>query len=160
MTIIFKTRDGRTVETTDKNVLIAAAKNGEISPDTVVTIDGAGINAGRIKELVFGDPPPAAPANPPKPEPAPAPKPAEKKNADLLPKPIRAAFDWLTNAGVLLWWLAAFVWVLAGCAFMANDLVGAATSSFVAAGCCVYNAFFLTNILKILEYIAVNVTKK
>ena len=65
MTIIFKTRDGRIVETTDKNVLIAAAKKGEIGPDTVVTIDGAGINAGRIKELVFGDPPPAAPVNPP-----------------------------------------------------------------------------------------------
>ena len=93
MTIIFKTRDGRTVETTDKKVLIAAAKNGEIGPDTVVTIDGAGINAGRIKELVFGDPPPAAPVNPPKPTaPAPAPKPAEKGNADPLPKPVRAAF--------------------------------------------------------------------
>lgn len=159
MTIIFKTRDGRTVETTDKNVLIAAAKNGEIVPDTVVTIDGAGINAGRIKELVFGAPAPAP--EPPKPAtPAPAPKPAEKKNAEPLPKPIRAAFEWLTNAGVLLWWLAAFIWVLAGCAFMANDFIGVAVSSFVAAGCCIYNAFFLTNILKILEYIAVNVTKK
>lgn len=71
MTIIFKTSDGRTVETTDKNVLISAAKNGEIGPDTVVTIDGAGINAGRIKELVFGSPAPAPeppkPATPPKP---------------------------------------------------------------------------------------------
>jgi hypothetical protein len=156
MTIIFKTRDGRTVETTDKKVLIAAAKNGEISPDTVITIDGAGINAGRIKELVFGAPAPA-----PKPDPTPAPAPAKKAPAaDPLPKPIRAAFDWLTNAGVLLWWLAAFIWVLAGCAFLANDFVGVAVSSFVAAGCCIYNAFFLSNILKILEYIAVNVTKK
>jgi hypothetical protein len=155
MTIIFKTRDGRTVETTDKKVLIAAAKNGEIGPDAVISIDGAGINAGRIKELVFGAPAPA-----PKPDPTPAPAPAPSTTADPLPKPVRAAFDWLTNAGVLLWWLAAFVWVLAGCAFMANDFIGVAVSSFVAAGCCIYNAFFLTNILKILEYIAVNVTEK
>ena len=78
MTIIFKTRDGRTVETTDKNVLFAAAKNGEIGPDTVVTIDGAGIEARRIKGLVFGAPAPAP--EPPKPTPpAPAPKPAEKE---------------------------------------------------------------------------------
>lgn len=83
MTIIFKTRDGRTVETTDKDVLIAAAKNGEIGPDTVVTIDGAGIDAGRIKELVFGDPPPAAPVNPPKPEPAPSPKPEPTRPGKL-----------------------------------------------------------------------------
>lgn len=160
MTIIFKTRDGRTVETTDKNVLIAAAKSGEIGPDTVVTIDGAGINAGRIKELVFGAP---APAPKPAPIPAPAPAPSTAKKAtvaDPLPKPVRAAFDWLTNAGVLLWWLAAFIWVLAGCAFLSNDVIGVAVSSFVVAGCCIYNAFFLSNILKILEYIAVNVTKK
>lgn len=159
MIILFTKLNGEHVNTTDKNVLIEAAKNGEITPDTVVTIDGMGIEARRIKGLVFGTPAPAP--EPPKPAgPAPAPKPAEKKNADPLPKPIRAAFEWLTNAGVLLWWLAAFVWVLAGCAFMANDFIGVAVSSFVAAGCCIYNAFFLANILKILEYIAVNVTKK
>ena len=160
MTIIFKTRDGRTVETTDKNVLITAAKNGEIGPDTVLTIDGEGVNAGRIKELVFGAP---APAPEPTPIPAPAPAPSTAKKApaaDPLPKPIREAFGWLTTMGVLLWWLATFVWVLAGCAFFANDVIGVAVSSLVAAGCCIYNAFFLSNILKILEYIAVNVTKK
>lgn len=158
MTIKFTTTDGRTVETTDKNVLITAAKNGEIGPDTVVTIDGAGINAGRIKELVFGAP---APAPKLAPAPAPAPSTAKKTTAsDPLPKTVHAAFEWLTNAGVLLWWFAAFIWVLAGCAFLANDFIGMAVSSFVAAGCCVYNAFFLANILKILEHIAVNVTKK
>lgn len=160
MTIIFKTRDGKHVDTTDKNVLIEAAKNGEITPDTVVTIDGMGIEARRIKGLVFGTP---APAPEPTPIPAPAPAPSTAKNAtaaDPLPKPVRAAFEWLTNAGVLLWWLTAFIWGLAGCAFLANDVIGMAISSFVAAGCCIYNAFFLANILKILEYIAVNVTKK
>ena len=159
MIILFTKLNGEHVNTTDKNVLIEAAKNGEINPDTVVTIDGMGIEARRIKGLVFGAPAPAP--EPPKPAtPAPAPKPAEKENADPLPKPVRAAFEWLANTSVLLWGLAAFVCVLAGCAFLSNDVIGAAVSSFVVAGCCIYNALFFANILKILEYIAVNVTKK
>lgn len=160
MTIIFKTRDGKHVDTTDKNVLIEAAKNGEITPDTVVTIDGMGIEARRIKGLVFGAP---APAPEPAPIPAPAPAPSTAKKAtaaDPLPKPVCEAFDSLGFWGVFPWGIAAVVWVLAGCGFLSNDVTGLAVSSFVAAGCCVYNVFFLANILKILKYIAVNVTKK
>lgn len=91
MTIIFKTRDGRTVETTDKNILIAAAKNGEIGPDTVVTIDGAGINAGRIRELVFGAPKPVAPVTPPEPAES-APKTEKAPEPAKLPSAVVSAF--------------------------------------------------------------------
>ena len=163
MIILFTKLNGEHVDTTDKNVLIEAAKNGEIGPDTVVTVDGMGIEAARIKGLVFGAPAPAPePPKPaaPAPKPAPGPKPAGKENADPLPKSVRAAFDWLTNAGVMLWWFAAFIWVLVGGGFLSNDVIGAAIAAFVASAGCIYNAFFLSSVLKILEHIAVNVTKK
>lgn len=159
MTIIFKTRDGRTVETTDKNVLIAAAKNGEIGPDTVVTIDGAGINAGRIKELVFGAPAPAP--EPPKPTaPAPAPKPAEKENADPLPKSVRAAIDGLSVISVYPWVLAGGIFILVAMLLFSNDNVGGGLAFGGAAVSCVLNARVAAWFLTILEYVAVNVTKK
>lgn len=159
MTIIFKTRDGRTVETTDKKVLIAAAKNGEIGPDTVITIDGAGINAGRIKELVFGAPAPAP--EPPKPTaPAPAPKPAEEENADPLPKSVRAAIDGLSVISVYPWVLAGGIFILVAMLLFSNDNVGGGLAFGGAAVSCALNARVAAWFLTILEYIAVNVTKK
>ena len=153
MTIIFKTRDGRTVETTDKNVLIAAAKNGEIGPDTVVTIDGAGINAGRIKELVFGDPPPVAPVNPPKPEPAPSPKPEPTRPGEL-PKEVAGAFSGLSGlayiSGVLL--LIAGLPAI-GLGLESENIASIVTGAIVSVGG-VVQIIAVGWMLTILEYIA------
>lgn len=153
MTIIFKTRDGRTVETTDKNVLIAAAKNGEITPDTVVTIDGAGINAGRIKELVFGDPPPATPVNPPKPEPAPSPKP-EPTQPGKLPDAVANAFSGLSGlayiSGVLL--LIAGLPAI-GLGLESGNIISIVTGAIVSAGG-MAQIIAVSWMLTILEYIA------
>ena len=160
MTIIFKTRDGRTVETTDKNVLIAAAKNGEIGPDTVLTIDGEGVNAGRIKELVFGAPAPA-PKPAPAPAPAPAPSTAEKTTAsDPLPKPVRAAFEWLGFGAVCPWGFAAVIWIFVAMYWFSEGVIAVAFASLGGAVCCALNAKLASCVLEILEYIAVNVTKK
>ena len=153
MTIIFKTRDGRTVETTDKNVLIAAAKNGEIGPDTVVTIDGAGINAGRIKELVFGDPPPAAPVNPPKPEPAPSPKP-EPTRPGKLPEDVADAFSGLRGlayiSGILLL-IAGLPAIRLG--FESGNIISIVTGAIVSVGG-IAQIIAVSWMLTILEYIA------
>lgn len=54
MTIKFTTTDGRTVETTDKDVLIAAARNGDVNPETLVEVNGKTYLAKKIKELTFG----------------------------------------------------------------------------------------------------------
>lgn len=75
MIILFKKRDGECVETTDKNVLVKAAAVGEIGPDTIVTVDGMGVEARRIKGLVFGEPTP-------NPTPKPDSKPAVPAKAD------------------------------------------------------------------------------
>ncbi len=151
MTIIFKTRDGRTVETTDKNVLIAAAKNGEIGPDTVVTIDGAGINAGRIKELVFGAPAPAP--EPPKPEPAPSPKP-EPTRPGKLPKEVAGAFSGLSGlayiSGVLL--LIAGLPAI-GLGLESGNIVSIVTGAIVSIGG-MAQIIAVSWALNILEYIA------
>lgn len=153
MTIIFKTRDGRTVETSDKNVLIAAAKKGEIGPDTVVTIDGAGINAGRIKELVFGDPPPAAPVNPPKPEPTPSPKP-EPTRPGKLPKEVAGAFSGLSGlayiSGVLL--LIAGLPAI-GLGLESGNIISIVTGAIVSVGG-MAQIIAVSWMLTILEYIA------
>lgn len=153
MTIIFKTRDGRTVETTDKNVLIAAAKNGEIGPDTVVTIDGAGINAGRIKELVFGAPAPAPKPDPPKPEPAPSPKP-EPTCPGKLPKEVASAFSGLSGlayiSGVLL--LIAGLPAI-GLGLESGNIIPIVTGAIVSVGG-VAQILAVGWMLTILEYIA------
>lgn len=156
MTIIFKTRDGRTVETTDKNVLIAAAKNGEIGPDTVVTIDGAGINAGRIKELVFGDPPPAAPVNPPKPEPAPSSKP-EPTCPGKLPKEVASAFSGLSGLSGLAY-ISGGISLIAGVPAIglgleSGNIVSIVTGAIVSVGG-MAQIIAVNWTLTILEYIA------
>lgn len=53
MTIKFTTTDGRTVETTDKNVLFASAGSGLITPDTIIEVDGKTVKAGAVKGLAF-----------------------------------------------------------------------------------------------------------
>lgn len=58
MTIKFTTTDGRTCETTDKNVLFAATGNGLITPETIIEVDGKTVKAGAIKGLVFKSAPP------------------------------------------------------------------------------------------------------
>ncbi len=55
MTIKFKTVDGRTVETTDKAVFFTAARNGEITPDTIIEVDGRPIKAGQVMGVVFNE---------------------------------------------------------------------------------------------------------
>lgn len=151
MTIIFKTRDGRTVETTDKNVLIAAAKNGEIGPDTVVTIDGAGINAGRIKELVFGDPPAAAPVNPPKPEPAPKPEPTQPGK---LPDAVANAFSGLSGLAYISGGLLLLAGVPAiGLGLESGNIVSIVTGAIVSVGG-MAQIIAVSWALTILEYIA------
>ena len=54
MTIKFTMTDGRTIETTDKNVLFEAARNGEITPDTVFECNGQTMRASQIKGMEFG----------------------------------------------------------------------------------------------------------
>ena len=54
MTIKFTTTDGRTYETTDKNVLFAATGNGLITPETIIEVDGKTVRASQIKGLEFG----------------------------------------------------------------------------------------------------------
>lgn len=83
MTIKFTTTDGRTVETADKNVLFEAAKNGEITPETMVDIDGRIGVAGQIKGMEFGAPKAAkAPATP-------------EPQKNVLPEKIAHAFEML-----------------------------------------------------------------
>lgn len=86
MTIKFTTTDGRTVETTDKNVLFETARKGEITPETLVEVNGKTYLAKKIKELTFGESAPAPALAPSKP--APAKKPAlskrDQRNIDTL----------------------------------------------------------------------------
>lgn len=98
MTIIFKTRDGRTVETTDKNVLIAAAKNGGIGPESLVEVNGKTYLAKKIQGLTFGDPTAPAPpvASPAKPSPDGALSKRDQRNIDTL-----TSCHWLIS-GVML----------------------------------------------------------
>ena len=161
MIILFTKLNGENVNTTDKNVLVEAAKNGEIGPDTVVTIDGMGIEARRIKGLVFGAPAPAPePPKPAAPAPAPAPAPTEKGNADPLPKSVRAAIDGLSVISVYPWVLAGGIFILVAMFLFSNDNVGGGLAFGGAAVSCILNARVAAWVLHILEYIAVNVTKK
>ena len=153
MTIIFKTRDGRTVETTDKKVLIAAAKSGEIGPDTVVTIDGAGINAGRIKELVFGEPHPVAPVNPPKPEPAPSPKP-EPTRPGKLPENVADAVSGLRGLAYISGGLMLIAGLPAiGLGLESGNIISIVTGAIVSGGG-LAQIVAVNWTLTILEYIA------
>ncbi len=94
MTIKFKTVDGQFVETTDKNVLILAAKNGDITPESVVTVDDKSVRAGRIKGLVFGAPPISATKPEPNPEPVERKKTTSKNiNEPKLDKTTQRAAD-------------------------------------------------------------------
>lgn len=54
MTIIFITLAGERVETSDVKELKRRAANGEITPDTIVNVDGMPYLANKIKGLVFG----------------------------------------------------------------------------------------------------------
>lgn len=56
MTIIFITVDGERVETSDVKELKRRAANGEITPDTIINVDGTPHLANKIKGLVFGTP--------------------------------------------------------------------------------------------------------
>lgn len=99
MTIIFRTRDGRTVETTDKDVLIAAAKNGEIGPDSLVEVNGKTYLAKKIQGLTFGDPTPPAPpvASPAKPSPGGTLSKRDQRNIDTL-----TSCHWLISGAMLV----------------------------------------------------------
>ncbi|MBR4835219.1 MAG: hypothetical protein IKU86_12955 [Thermoguttaceae bacterium] len=68
MTIIFITLAGERVETSDVKELKRRAANGEITPDTIVNVDGTPHSANKIKGLVFGtsaNETPSAPSVPP-----------------------------------------------------------------------------------------------
>ena len=86
MTIKFTTRDGRTVETTDKDVLIAASKNGGIGPESLVEVNGKTYLAKKIQGLTFGDPTAPAPpiAAPAKPTPGETLSKRDQRNIDTL----------------------------------------------------------------------------
>lgn len=56
MTIIFITLAGEQVETSDVKELKRRAANGEITPDTIINVDGTPHLASKIKGLVFGTP--------------------------------------------------------------------------------------------------------
>lgn len=56
MTIIFITLAGERVETSDVKELKRRAANGEITPDTIINVDGTPHLANKIKGLVFGTP--------------------------------------------------------------------------------------------------------
>lgn len=177
MMIKFTTTDGRTVETTDKNVLIAAAKSGEIRPDTVVTIGGKNVKAGHLKGLAFGDPKPVAAVAPPA-KPA---KPVSPTSPDMPTDPQRVLPDKIGSAFEILRGLAfavAGVCVLAGFLIIVNNLggeerripyigyietgpnyygIGVGAGMIIGSG---INAYATNLFLDILAYIAKNVTKK
>lgn len=56
MTIIFITLAGERVETSDVKELKRRAANGEITPDTIINVDGTPHLASRVKGIVFGTP--------------------------------------------------------------------------------------------------------
>lgn len=56
MTIIFITLAGERVETSDVKEVKRRAANGEITPDTIINVDGTPHLANKIKGLVFGTP--------------------------------------------------------------------------------------------------------
>lgn len=97
MTIKFTTTDGRTVETTDKNVLFEAARKGEIIPETMVDIDGRIGVAGQIKGMEFG----AAKATT-----APA---TPETREDALPPKTKKALDGLRNIAYAIGYVSAII---------------------------------------------------
>lgn len=64
MTIIFITLAGERVETSDVKELKRRAANGEITPDTMLNVDGTPHLANKIKGLVFGTPANETPSTP------------------------------------------------------------------------------------------------
>lgn len=162
MTIKFTTTDGRTVETTEKNVLFEAAKNGEITPETMVDIDGRIGVAGQIKGMEFGAP--KATTAPASPEP--------QKN--VLPEKIAHALEMLRGVAFVV----AGLGCLAGITIIVNNLggderyvpyvgdvktpanpVGIGVGVGVMLGA-VINAYASNLLLDVFEYIAKAVTKK
>lgn len=162
MTIIFKTRDGRTVETTDKNVLIAAARNGEITPDTVFECNGQTMRASQIKGMEFGAPKASS---------APA---ATEPQKNVLPEKIAHALEMLRGVA----YVVAGLGCLAGMTIIVNNLggdehyvpyvgdvktpanpVGIGVGVGVMLGA-IINAYASNLLLDVFEYVAKAVTKK
>ena len=54
MTIIFITLAGERIETSDVQEVRRRAANGEITPDTIINVDGTPHLASRVKGIVFG----------------------------------------------------------------------------------------------------------
>lgn len=152
MIILFTKLNGEHVNTTDKIVLIEAAKNGEITPDTVVTIDGMGIEARRIKGLVFGAPAPAP--EPPKPAaPAPAPEP-EPTQPGKLPESVADAFSGLSGLAYISGGLLLLAGVPAiGLGLESGNIISIVTGAIVSVGG-IAQIIAVSWALNILEYIA------
>ena len=168
MIIKFTTTDGRTFETTDKNVLFAAAGNGLITPDTVFECNGQTMRASQIKGMEFGTAKtPAAPAAPA----APA-TPESQKN--VLPEKIIFALDHLRGlsfacaglaavAGALLFLKSLggeeqYVRYVGHVKTPANPIgIGTGVGMMIGA---VISGYMSHCFLDILEYIAKAVTKK
>lgn len=93
MTIKFTTTDGRTVETTDKNVLFEAARKGEITPETVFECNGQTMRASQIKGMEFGT----------------AKTSTQELRKDALPLKTKKALDGLRNIAYAIGYVSAIV---------------------------------------------------
>lgn len=144
MTIKFTTTDGRTVETTDKNVLFAAAGNGLVTPDTIVEVDGKMVKVGAIKGLAFK---------------ATSPNPATATSHTEPPRRIVAAISNLRGLTYLIATINVIgaVFIL-GSAAMYESLALLVVSIGIIAGA-VIGACMSMCIVDILEYISENVAK-
>lgn len=144
MTIKFTTTDGRTVETTDKNVLFEAAGSGLITPDTIVEVDGKTVKAGAINGLTFK---------------------AAKTNQATAPnhtEPPRRIIATISNLRGLIYLIATLNVIgaifMLGSAAMCESLALLIVSIGIIAGA-VIGACMLICIVDILEYISENVAK-
>lgn len=141
MTIKFVTKTGKRVETQNVDILFEAARSGEITPSTVVEVNGRPVWAGKIKnlfppgtEVPAGEPP----ALPPAP-------------ADALPESIKTAFKILY----------VFLYISAVCGILYALFVAAVVPP-VGIGIAVSSIIWSVGsyqFLRVLEYIATKISE-
>ena len=142
MMIKFTTTDGRTIETTDKNVLFEAARKGEITPDTVFECNGQTMRASQIAGMEFGT--------------------ASSATESATPKLPRRIVATISNLRGLIYLIATLNIIgaifMLGSAAMYESLALLIVSIGIIAGA-IIGACMSMCIVDILEYISENVAK-